>query len=136
MRVGIVCCCNGDKKILEYAQGFVKGIEKQGEYAEIVDMEKDPDKKLTIFNYLIVGTGAASPFSGKIPGKVRTFLKNSGNISGKRCVAFTNKKGLFSGKRVLNLMKAMEAEGMFLKNSYTLKSAADAEAFAAKLKIK
>ena len=127
---------NGCERVKDIATHLARGIESEGHQVAIVNIETDPDTKLTIYDYLLVGTAANSTFSGKISTRVADFLKNSGRVSGKKCYAFIAKKGFFVSKALQNLMKTMEKEGMFLKISDVITSADEAELIGKKLHIK
>jgi hypothetical protein len=123
MRVGIVVLYESSKqKLLSIAAGLAEGIMQNGHSAEIIDGILESDKKITFYDYLIVGTETVSTFGGKVPGKVRTYLSQCGSVSGKKSFAFIVKKGLRTGKTLTALMKLMEFEGMFIKYSEVLKN--------------
>jgi hypothetical protein len=121
-------------KILELAKALVRGIEAQGHRADVIDGEKDVNTKLTIYQYIVVGTEAVSAVKGKISDKVGGFLSGAGQVTGKRSFAFVVKS--FGAPRALaRLMQAMEKEGMFLKNSTILTSTVEAEEIGKRLHI-
>ncbi len=101
------------KKIAEALAG---GIETQGCQVDIIDAAVMNDKKLIIYNYLAIGTEATSAF-GKISDKIIHYLSQAGSLNGKKSLAFVTKTTFATNKTVLNLMAAMEKEGMFVKNS-------------------
>ncbi|OQY33069.1 MAG: hypothetical protein B6241_08980 [Spirochaetaceae bacterium 4572_59] len=135
MRVAVVYYKNGFEKVKEVATLLARGVESSGHQVSIINMETDSDVRLTIFDYIILGTAPNSFFSGKISGKISENLKNSGTVSGKKCYAFVVKKGLFVSKALQSLMKIMEKEGMFLKISDVISAADEAELIGKKLHI-
>ena len=136
MRVGVVFIAEKNRdKLLNLAKALAKGIEAQGHQAEVIDGSRDSNSKLTIYNYVVVGTEPISLFGGKIPDRVAQFLSSAGMVSGKRCFAFVPKRPLGSTKALFRLMKAMEQEGMFLKSSEILQSDVEAEEIGKRLKL-
>ncbi len=123
-------------RILNLAKSLARGIEKQGHQVDIIDGDHDINSKLTIYQYIAVGTEPLSSFGGKISRKIGEFLNSSGMISGKRCFAFVTKNTIGASKALSRLMKGMEKEGMFLKNSAILNSPEEAEEIGKNLHIK
>ena len=122
-------------KIVEIAKGLSKGIESQGHRVDIVDGDHDVNTKLTGYQYIGVGTEAVSTIGGKIPEKVSGFLANAGLLGGKRSFAFVPKSFLSAPRALTRLMKAMEKEGLYLKNSMVFNSAVEAEEMGRRLHI-
>jgi len=112
--------------IKKLAQGFSEGLGFQGHQVDIIDGIKDPEKKLTSYGYVLLGVANSSMFSGKLSNKISEYLKNCGNLVGKRSFAFVLKQPVFSQKLLSRLMKTMESEGMFLKLSDVLSSREEA----------
>ena len=123
------------KRLLGLAQGLAKGMQEQGHQVDVIDGGHDVNSKLTIYQYIAVGGESTTTFTGKIPEVVTRYLKGAGMISGKRCYAFVSKATLSSNRALQRLMKVMEGEGMFLKNSGVLNSAVEAEAVGRRLHI-
>ena len=122
-------------KIREMAKSLARGIEAQGHQVDIVDGSRDVNTKLTIYEYIAVGTEQTSTFGGKIPDRVGQFLKESGIVGGKKSFAFVMKRPIGSTKALSRLMKVMEQEGMFLKLSEAFNSKEEAEEIGKRLKI-
>ena len=136
MRVGIVFISENKRDdLLELAKGLAKGVESQGHQADIIDGTRDVNTKLTIYNFLAVGTSANSGMGGKIPEKVGRYLASSGHVGGKRSFAFISKYGMRSSKTLLALMKVMEHEGMFVVLSDIIANSAEAEEIGKRLNI-
>jgi hypothetical protein len=136
MRIGVVFIAEKNRdKLLSLAKALARGVEAQGHQADVLDGSRDTSTKLTIYNYIAVGTEPISLFGGKIPDRVAQFLSSAGMVSGKRCFAFVPKKPLGSTKALFRLMKAMEQEGMFLKSSEILQSDVEAEEIGKRLKL-
>ncbi len=124
------------EKMVEAARGLAKGIESQGIHTvQIVDGEKESDKKLTSFHYIAVGAPSENLLGGKISPKIKNFLQSCGMISGKRSFAFTINSGIRTMKTLQAVMRTIEHEGMYLKVSDIISSGSQAEAIGAKLHV-
>jgi menaquinone-dependent protoporphyrinogen IX oxidase len=136
MRVAVVIIPQSKRdKLLEVARALGAGIEAQGHRVDVIDSTQDVNTKLTIYQYIALGTEVTSLFGGKVPGRLTEFLKNSGAIAGKRAFAFVLKKSIGADKGLQRLMKQMESEGMFLKYSETLSSPTQATEIGKRLNI-
>lgn len=122
-------------KLLEISRALGAGIEAQGHSVEIIDGARDVNARLTVYEYVAVGTEITSAFGGKIPPRVSEFLKNAGTVAGKRSFAFVLKHSFGAAKGLQRLMKTMEGEGMFLKFSEILSSAPEAVEIGKRLRI-
>jgi len=123
------------KRLLALAQALARGIETQGHQVDLIDGAHDINSKLTIYRYVAVGGESITTFTGKIPEVVTRYLKNAGMISGKRCYAFVCKSPISANRALQRIMKAMEGEGMFLKNSGVLNSEVEAQEVGRRLHI-
>jgi menaquinone-dependent protoporphyrinogen IX oxidase len=136
MRVAVVFVPQSKReKLLEISKALASGIEAQGHQVDVVDATHDVNSKLTIYEYIAVGTEVVTLFGGKIPSRVSEFLRSSGSVGGKRSFAFVTKKAIGADKGLQRLMKQMESEGMFLKLSGVLSSPAEATEIGKRLKI-
>lgn len=122
-------------RLVSFAKALAEGIESQGHSVDIVDGSRDVNARLSMYQYIAVGTEPISLFGGKIPPKVGEFLKNSGVVGGKKCFAFVMKKPLGAAKALTRLMNTMESEGMFLRYSEVIGSTSEAEAIGKRLQI-
>ncbi|VDB00521.1 hypothetical protein S1OALGB6SA_1603 [Olavius algarvensis spirochete endosymbiont] len=111
----------------------MRGIERQGHEVTLVNAKTE--LLPTLFSYIAVGTVAASVFSKTVPELLSAFLGTAGQLTGKRCYAFVGRNGLRRRKLLASLMKTMEKEGMYLKTSDILGTAAEAEAIGSRLRI-
>jgi menaquinone-dependent protoporphyrinogen IX oxidase len=137
MRTAVVFfATNARDRILNIARSLARGIESQGHQVDIIDGNHDVNAKLTMYQYIAVGTEPLSNFSGKVPEKVGHYLSSSGMVAGKRCFAFVTKNVFGAAKALGRLMKGMEKEGMFLKYSTILNSPQEAEEIGKRLHIK
>ncbi len=136
MRVAVVFFAGRKRnELLDITRSLAKGIESQGHQVDIVDGERDVNAKLTMYNYLAVGASAVSSWGGGIPDRLSTFLSNAGIVVGKRSFAYILKTGFRTGKTLNRLMRGMEQEGMYLKNSEILSSPVEAEEIGKRLKL-
>lgn len=136
MRAAVIYFAGSKRQLLtELSRSLAKGLEEQGHQVDIIDGERDVNTKLTIYNYIAIGTGATSFFGGKISDQITRFLANSGMVSGKRSFAFIVKGGLRSGKTLQKLMRVMEHEGMYLKYSEILAQPEEALVIGRKLHV-
>jgi len=105
------------QKIKSIAKALSEGVSSQGHQVDILDMNLDMGKKVSYYDYLILGTEATTFWGGKLPPAVTQFLRSAGTVSGIRCMGFITKGGVRSMKTLQTLMKTMEHEGLFLKKS-------------------
>lgn len=137
MRTAVVFFSTSSRdKILSVAKALAKGIESQGHQVDIIDGDHDVNARLTMYQYVVVGCEPSSGFGGNIPEKTSQFLSSSGMVSGKRSFAFVTKSTFGSVKALSRLMKSMEKEGMFIKNSSILANPQEAEHIGKNLHIK
>ena len=116
------------------SEALARGLAGNGHIADVVNMRTE-EKRLTIYDYVIIGTEPVSFFSASVPGEISKFLAEAGTVSGKRCMAFVSGSGLRKNKTLLNLMKAMEGEGMILKLSEVIKNPDEAQAIGKRLNV-
>lgn len=136
MRVAAVFFAGKNRnRLLDVTKALARGLESQGHQVDIIDGDRDINAKLTIYGYIAVGTTAINTWGGKIPEKVAGYLANAGIVAGKRCFAYTIKAGMRTGKTLSRLMRQMETEGMYLKYSDILSSAAEAEEIGKRLHL-
>jgi menaquinone-dependent protoporphyrinogen IX oxidase len=122
MRVCILYAgAGGDNERLKRMSGaLAKGIESNGNTVDMFDMALEEGRKISFYDYVVIGTESMTFFGGKIPQIVTSFLRSAGTVSGKRCMAFVRKSGMRSQKTLSALMHAMETEGMYLRTSDVL----------------
>lgn len=136
MRVAIVHFAVKNKILLQnITRGLAQGIQAQGHIVDVIDGMTETDKKLTIYNYIAVGTESTSFFSGKISGKIKEYFANAGTLAGKMSFAYLLKSGFGTEKALLSLMRVMEAQGMIIKTSEVFKDPEIAEIIGKKLHV-
>jgi menaquinone-dependent protoporphyrinogen IX oxidase len=122
-------------KLLKISKALSDGIQQNGHQVDIIDGSRDVNTKLTIYEYIAVGSEVVSFIGGKIPESVHNFLSSAGMVGGKRCFAYILKKGFSTQKGLSRLMKEMESQGMYLKYSEVLTSAEEAKEIGKRLHI-
>lgn len=136
MKVAVVFFAGANRnQVLTVSKGLLEGIEAQGHQVDLIDGDRDVNVKLTMYEYIALGTSALSLWGGKIDGRIPTFLANSGIVTGKRSFAFCLKGGIRKNKTLRELMKAMEHEGMYLKKSDLLSSVEEAKELGKRLHV-
>ena len=128
MRVAIVSAPAERKKAPDYVEALAKGIESMGHRVDIINVWTEDGMRLPGYEYIVVVTEPVSFFSGKIITNVSKMLCAGSSLMGKKSAAFVKKSGLFSNKALVNLMKAMEKEGMRVNWSDILFNAPHAQA--------
>ncbi len=137
MRIAVVYFpVAGGDRLKSLAQAVATGVEEQGHTVQIIDATKEPEKKLTMYEYLCIGTEPLSFLSGKVPDSIQRYLSQAGVVAGKRCFAFVAKRGLATGRCLSRLMARMEGEGMFLKYSEVLSGPEQAKEISKRLNIR
>ena len=137
MRVAIVVApkSSDSSKLNEIAKGFSDGFSKLGHTVDVISALRDSDKRLSIYDYIIVLSEPLSAFSGKTPDCIRSYLAGgAGAISGKRCSVFLH-GGIRKNKALQFLMRTIEGEGIILKSGDLVKSRDEAKAIALHLNI-
>ncbi|TVR31865.1 MAG: hypothetical protein EA404_08900 [Spirochaetaceae bacterium] len=122
-------------RLLEVTKSLARGIEAQGHQVDLIDAGRDFNSKLSVYQYIALGTEQTTFFGGRIPSRIGEFLKNAGVVGGKKTFAFVIKKPVGAGKALSRLMKVMEGEGMFIRFSDVVRSAAEAEIIGKRLQI-
>ncbi len=120
-------------KLADIAKAMAKGIESQGHRVDVINMYEE-GVRLTVYDYVVIGSEPVSFFSAKVPAVISKFLENAGTVSGKRCLAFIT-GGLRKGGALQTLMRAMEHEGMYLKLSEVIKKSDEALAIGKRLNV-
>jgi hypothetical protein len=102
-------------------------MEAMGHRVDVVDAWTEDGFRLPGYEYVVVVAEPASFFSGKMPDVLGPVLSAGSSLVGKKGAAFLRKKGVFTGRAMANLMKAMEKEGMIVNWSDILLNAPHAE---------
>jgi hypothetical protein len=128
MRIAIISAPSTRREPPDYVKALAKGIESAGHQVDIIDAWTDDGSRLPGYGYIALAAEPVSFFSGRMPESVEKILSGGSSLVGKRSAAFIKKGGLFSGRALANLMKAMEKEGMVINWSELLFNPPHAEA--------
>lgn len=128
MRIAIISAPAQRKAPPDYVQSLAKGMAAMGHRVDILDAWTGDGYRLPGYEYIAVVTQPISFFSGKIPDIVSTILSAGSNLVGKKSAAFVKKGGVWTAKALVNLMKAMEKEGMMVNWSEILLNPPHSEA--------
>lgn len=136
MRTAVVFFYDSDREsVLSVTKGLARGIEAQGHSCDLIDGNTDVQTKLSAYQYIAIGHQFSSLLTGKLVNRCSEFLQQAGLIGGKRCFAFTIKKGIGQTKTLKKLMDLLESEGVFVQFSDQLQTAVQAETIGKKLQI-
>jgi hypothetical protein len=128
MRVAVISMPAVRKAPPDYVKALAKGMESMGHRVDIIDGWTEDGYRLPGYEYIAVTSEPLSFFSGKIPEPLGKLLSAGSSLVGKKSAAFIKKGGLFGGRALSNLMKAMEKEGMLVNWSEVLLNPPHAEA--------
>ncbi|MDR1899570.1 MAG: hypothetical protein LBQ55_06155 [Treponema sp.] len=126
MRIAVVSAPAVRKAPAEYVRSLAKGMEAMGHRADVIDVWTEDGFRLPGYEYIVVTAEPLSFFSGKLCEALPKFLAAGSSLVGKKGAAFVKKGGLFSGRALANVMKAMEKEGMRVNWSDIIFSASHA----------
>lgn len=134
MRVCILISSNNRDggPLREIASCISSTLNEKGYDCSVFNTSIDTDKKITIFDYIVVISEPVSLFSKQVPSSLEKYLSNCGTISGKRGATVLY-KGLRKSSCMATLMKKVESEGVILKTSEFISNTNQAKAFAKSL---
>jgi hypothetical protein len=128
MRIAVISAPSARKAPPDYVKALAKGMESMGHRVDIIDAWTEDGFRLPGYEYIAVAAESISFFSGKIPEALGKMLSAGSGLGGKKSAAFVKKGGLFTGRALVNVMKAMEKEGMMVNWSEILLNPPHAEA--------
>ena len=102
-----------------YAKEVEKGIIENTHFVDL--MPKGNVRSLTGYKNIVIGYENESMLGGKTSDGFIRMIKSSGDISGKYCYVFVNKK-LRSNALLRNLMRLLEKEGLIICSSEIITS--------------
>ena len=128
MRIAVISAPRVRSAPPDYVRALAKGMEALGHRADLIDSWTEDGYRLPGYEYIAVVAEPLSFFSGKIPEVVAKVLSAGSGLVGKKSAAFVKKGGLFTGRALVNLMRAMEKEGTLINWSDVLHNPVHAEA--------
>jgi hypothetical protein len=128
MRIAVISAPAARGAPPEYVKSLARGMESMGHRVDIIDAWTEDGFRLPGYEYITVVSEAVSFFSGKIPDALPKMLAAGNGLVGKKSAAFVKKGGLFTARSLVNLMRAMEKEGMLVNWSDVLFGPSHAEA--------
>ncbi|MDR2177730.1 MAG: hypothetical protein LBP20_06785 [Treponema sp.] len=128
MRIAIVSVPRERGGIPPHVSALVKGMESMGHRVDVINAWTEDGMRLPGYEYITVVAQSTGFFSGKLPDALPKILSAGSGLGGKRGAAFVIKSGLFTGRTLFNIMKAMEKEGMRVNWSDILLNPPHAEA--------
>ncbi|MDR3342946.1 MAG: hypothetical protein LBT14_09225 [Treponema sp.] len=127
VRIAIVSVPARSKGIPDYVTALQKGMESMGHQVDVIDAWTEDGFRLPGYAYIAVTAEAVSLFGGTMPDALPQILAAGNGLVGKKSAAFLKKTGPFTGKSLVNLMRAMEKEGMLVNWSEIILSLPHAE---------
>lgn len=135
MRVAIVYFPESkSSKLGALAQEAARGIESQGKQYELINGYTDMIRG-GMFSYLCFCVEGKTAFGSKIDPRFSSCLDQASSITGKRASVLMQKKLMFSQKTMQRYMRAIEGQGVFLRNSLVVEKQGEAQSFTAKLDL-
>lgn len=130
MRVAIVYFAPKNREKLEnISKAIAKGLEGQGHTSAIFNALLDSDVRLSSYDFVFFGTETVSLFTGRVSTRINDFLKQTGQITGKRSFAFILKPAFSEQRALQRLMNRMEDEGLRVIDFESFKNPAETQAF-------
>ena len=109
MRIAVVAVSERkSERLRKMARATAREFSASGHLSELFE---SVDSRLCTYDFLVV-CSEPKGLGSEIGSKLSMQLSNGGNLVGKRSMALLVKSGLFPGKALAKLMKALEKEGM------------------------
>ena len=128
MRIALVSALKNRNGISEVIKALAKGLESMGHRIDILDAWTDDGIRLPGYEYIVVAAQSVSLFGGKLPESLPKMFSNASSLVGKKSAAFLIKTTPWTTKAMINLMRIMEKEGMFVNWSDIIINRDQAEA--------
>ncbi len=122
-------------KAKEIASALARGIQQQGIDCDLLDVKKESEKRVAMYQYIAVVTTPTGLWGGTIDSSIQHFLRQNSSVAGKRCAAFVTKGAIRMNKTLQALFKVMEGEGMYLTYSDIMPNASQAQVTGAHLSL-
>lgn len=128
MRIAVISAPARRVSPPDYVKALARGMESMGHRADIIDAWTEDGYRLPGYEYIAVCAEVLSAFGGKMPEALPKLLAAGSGIGGRKSAAFLKKTGPFTGKGLVNLMRAMEKEGLIINWSEIILNPPHAEA--------
>ena len=136
MRIAVLIYpMSNPERLTLLAKSFIAGLQGQGHLVEMFNIRTDANIRLGVYDYLCFGSQGGSLLSGRIDPALTKQLDGLSGCSGKRSFAFIGKKAFFSESVLKGLMKAMESQGLFIRNSAIFATADEARLLGSTLEV-
>lgn len=127
MRIAVVAVSEKKSEtLLRQSRAVAREFAMMG---NIADSFEAGDSRVCSYDFIVVCSEAAS-LGGKIGPKFTEQLSRCGNLVGKRTMALLVKSGLFPGKALSTMMRALEREGMVVTMAEVISGEGEAAAAA------
>ncbi len=120
MKISIVAISEGDSSVKSRFNSLVCTLQ-----TKLVERGAEITS-LPLSDVVIICTEQQSFWSKKLPANFAEGLEQQGSLLNKKGYAVLIKRGLFSGASMGKLMKQLEKQGLFLRNSWIIASEKDA----------
>ncbi|MCE1195130.1 hypothetical protein LWX53_01340 [bacterium] len=109
MRIAVVALSEKkSESLLRHSRAVAREFTMMG---NVADSFEAGDSRVSSYDFIVVCSEAAG-LVGKIGPKFAEQLARCGNLVGRRSMALLVKAGLFPGKALSSMMRALEKEGM------------------------
>jgi hypothetical protein len=135
MKVGIIYFAEkSDSPVLETARAVTRSLEKIGHTTELIDGYKDLIRVSGI-SYICFCLQGQSAMSAAINPRISAQLNQVTGLAGKRGCVFFQKQLFWPEKSLQRALRVIEAQGVFLRNSFVVAKPEAAGVFASRLDL-
>lgn len=121
-------------KVVDTAKAVARGLDRSGKSADLIDGYRDV-LRLSVYTYLCICCEGTSFFTAGINADLAKRLEQATGLSGKRACVLVQKKLFWPDKTMQKLLRAVESQGVYLRNSLVADKNDETEAFAARLDV-
>ena len=114
------------ERLIACSKALAEGLISLGHHVDLFNIHNESQLRLGLYDYICVGTQGKTSASRKIDSRLAKILEGLAGSSGKRCFAFVTKQLFFADSILRNLMKSMETQGLFIRNSMVLHNVEEA----------
>ena len=127
MRIALVYAQKKKGPASDAIKALSKGMESMGHRIDLLDAWTDDGIRLPGYEYIVIAAEATTLFGGRMPEALQKILSNASSLVGKKSAAFLLKTTPWTTKGMMNLMRVMEKEGMFVNWSDIIINSEQAE---------